>query len=126
MSTNVDSEYLHLGTDHVINLSLMQQKFPSSWKLTKIVPLHKKASQLKKENYRPVAILSPLSKILEKIVYEHIYNYFSRNKLFHSSLHGYMKDRSTVTALLSMYDKWVKAGHLVDMSAPVDLVSPRS
>ena len=110
---------------HVINLSLMQQKFPSSWKLTKIVPLHKKASQLKKENYRPVAILSPLSKILEKIVYEHIYNYFSRNKLFHSSLHGYMKDRSTMTALLSMYDK-VSCVVIVDMSAAFDLVSPRS
>ena len=25
---------------HVINSSLMQHKFPSSWKLTKIVPLH--------------------------------------------------------------------------------------
>ena len=117
---------------HVINLSIMQQKFPSSWKLTKIVPLHKKSSQLKKENYRPVAILSPLSKILEKILYEHIYDYFSRNKLFHPSLHGYRKDRSTMTALLSMYDKWIKAAHLeqvtgvvlVDLSAAFDLVSP--
>ena len=117
---------------HVISLSLMQQKFPTIWKYTKIVPLHKKGSQLKKENYRPVAILSPLSKILEKIIYEHIYDYFSRNKLFHPSLHGYMKDRSTMTALLTMYDKWVKAAHLgrvtgvvlVDLSAAFDLVSP--
>ena len=117
---------------HVITLSIMQQKFPTGWKYTKIVPLHKKDSQLKRENYRPVAILSPLSKVLEKIMYEHIYDYFSRNKLFHPSLHGYRRDRSTMTALLSMYDKWVKAASkgqvngvvLVDLSAAFDLVSP--
>ena len=117
---------------HVITLSVLQEKFPTSWKYTKIVPLHKKKSPLKRENYRPVAILSPLSKVLEKIFYEHIYNYFDRNNLFHPSLHGYRRGRSTMTALLSMYDKWVQAATkgqvsgvvLVDLSAAFDLVSP--
>ena len=45
---------------HVISLSMMQRKFPTCWKYTKIVPLHKKKSRLYRENYRPVAIL-PLS-----------------------------------------------------------------
>ena len=90
---------------HIICLSIMQNKFPTCWKFTKIVPLHKKKSQLKRENYRPVAILSPLSKVLEKVVYSQIYSYFERNKLFHPSLHGYRRDRSTMTALISMYEK---------------------
>ena len=102
------------------------------WKFTKIVPLHKKKSTLKRENYKPVAIISPLSKVLEKIIYEHIYDHFDRNKLFLPSLHGYRKGRSTMTALLSMYDKWVLAADkgqvsgavLVDLSAAFDLVSP--
>ena len=117
---------------HVISLSIMQQKFPTSWKFTKIVPLHKKNSALHRENYRPVAILSPLSKVLEKAVYEVIYSYFERNNLFHPSLHGYRRDRSTMTALLSMYEKWVKAATLgqvsgvvlVDLSAAFDLIMP--
>ena len=118
------AEYIAGPLHHVITLSIMQQKFPSGWKFTKIVPLHKKKSQLKREHYRPVAILSPLSKVLEKIVYEQIYNYFEKNKLFHPSLHGYRRSRSTMTALLSMYDKWVTAARdgqvsgvvLVDLS----------
>ena len=126
------SNYIAGPLHHVITLSIMQQKFPLGWKYTKLVPLHKKDSTLKPGNYRPVAILSPLSKILEKVIYEHIYNYFSRNKLFHSSLHGYRGGRSTMTALLTMYDKWVKAANksqvsgvvLVDLSAAFDLVSP--
>ena len=117
---------------HVITLSILQQKFPDTWKLTKIVPLHKKKSTLKKENYRPVAILSPLSKVLEKVLHEQVYHYFERNTLFHPSLHGYRQGRSTMTALLSMYDKWVTAASqgklsgvvLVDLSAAFDLVSP--
>ena len=126
------SDYLAEPLHHVISLSIMQQKFPSCWKLTKIVPLHKKQSTLRPENYRPVAILSPLSKVLEKVVYEQIYRYFSQNKIFHPALHGYRGGRSTTTALLTMYDKWVKASSkgqlsgvvLVDLSAAFDLVSP--
>ena len=70
-----------------------------------IVPFHKKQSVLKKENYRPVAILSPVSKVLEKVVHKQIYEYLENNKIFHESLHGYRKNRSTLTALLTMYDK---------------------
>ena len=110
----------------------MQNRFPSCWKLTKIVPLHKKGCVLSKQNYRPVAILSPLSKVLEKAIFEQIYDYFHRNKLFHPALHGYRVNRSTTTALLSMYEKWVCAASegrltgvvLVDLSAAFDLVTP--
>ena len=81
-------------------------------------------------NYRPVAILSPLSKVLEKVIYKQIYNYFSYNKIFHSSLHGYRQNRSTQTALLQLYDHWVRSAAqgqvsgvvLLDLSAAFDLV----
>ena len=117
---------------HIITLSILQQRFPSQWKYSKVLPLHKKDSTLKAKNYRPVAILSPLSKILEKIVYEQLYNYFSRNRILHPNLHGYRKHRSTLTALLQMYDRWVQAAAqgqvsgavLLDLSAAFDLVSP--
>ena len=46
---------------HIVTLSILQQRFPSSWKLSKVIPLHKKGCTLDKQNYRPVAILSPLS-----------------------------------------------------------------
>ena len=118
---------------HIITLSIMQRRFPTSWKLTKIIPLHKKLNRLDPKNYRPVALLSPLSKILEKIIYTQIYNYFSNNKIFHSSLHGYRQHRSTQTALLQLYDLWVRAAGqgqvsgvvLLDLSAAFDLVDPQ-
>ena len=115
---------------HIITLSLMQCKFPSSWKFSKLIPLHKKGSKLDMKNYRPVAILSPISKILEKVVFEQIYRYFKINKIFHPNLHGFRENRSTQTALMTMYDRWVRAASdgnisgavLLDLSAAFDLV----
>ena len=99
-SVKVAADIIDKPLHHIITLSILQKKFPSSWKLSKVIPLHKKGSKLERKNYRPVAILSPLSKMLEKIIYEQIYEYFSRNKIFHSDLHGYRKYRSTKTALV--------------------------
>ena len=89
---------------HLITLSVMQCKFPCSWKQTKIVPVHKKGVCTEISNYRPIAILSPLGKIIEKAVYLQIYGYFTRNKLFHSNLHGFRSKRSTQTALIQMHE----------------------
>ena len=64
----LDNYAVKLSADHIaeplhyiITLSLMQRRFPTGWKFTKVIPLHKKLSQLEMSNYRPVAILSPLS-----------------------------------------------------------------
>ena len=112
---------------HIINKTRHILKF------SKIISLHKSAklSSTERKSYRPVAILSPLSKIIEKAVYMQIYDYFTRNRILHPSLHGYRKNRSTQTALLEMYDRWVQAAHngklsgavLLDLSAAFDLVS---
>ena len=104
--------------------------FPTSWKLVKIVTLHEKGSTLDKKNYRPVALLSPLGKILEKIIYEQVYGYFTINGIFHDNLHGYRQHRSTQTALIQMYERWFQAAIkqkmsgviLLDLSAAIDLV----
>ena len=128
ISADVIAEPLH----HIITLSILQKKFPSCWKYGKIIPLHKKECPLQAKNYRPVTILSPLSKVLERLIFEQLYDYFTRNHLFHSNLHGYRKNRSTQTAMIQMYDRWVKAAVagqvsgvvLLDLSAAFDLVDP--
>ena len=131
-SVKLATEFIAQPVHHIITLSIMQSKFPQSWKFSKVLPLHKKLDRLERKNYRPVAILSPLSKVIEKVVYEQVYSYFSSNQLFHPNLHGYRKNRSTQTALLQMYDRWVRAASdgqlsgvvLLDLSAAFDLVDP--
>ena len=54
----------------IINQSLFRGIFPDSLKLGKIIPIHKKNELDKFENYRPISILSSISKIFEKVVYK--------------------------------------------------------
>ena len=129
-SLKISAKFVALPIHHIITLSIMQQQFPSAWKLSKVLPLHKKGCTLERNNYRPVSILSPISKVIERVVYEQIYSYFARNKLFHANVMGFRRNRSTLTSILQMYDRWVQgAGEsmisgvvFLDLSAAFDLV----
>ena len=116
---------------HIINLSIRKGYFPKAWKIAKTLPLHKKGSKQLASQYRPISLLSKLSLVYEKIIHEQISNYFTINNLFHQNQHGYLKNRSCMTALLTIYDKWVRSindkklvGVLcMDLTAAFDLVS---
>ena len=115
----------------VINLSLTTHSFPENWKLAKIIPLFKKNDPLQPKNYRPVALLPVLSKILERVVFKQITEYLDVNKLLHPSHHGSRAGHSTTTAIIEMYDSWINgmeqnemsAVMMLDLSAAFDLVN---
>ena len=65
------------------------------------MPLYKKDDNTLFSNYRPMSILSSLSKIFEKFVYSQLYAYFESNKLLYSSRRGH----STEFAALELIDK---------------------
>ena len=87
---------------HIINLSIAHSEFPSSWKLSKVVPLLKKGDPLVPSNYRPVALLPIFSKILEKVVFLQLVKYLDSNGLLHPNHHGSRIGHNTATALLQM------------------------
>ena len=129
-SLKIAAEVIAPSVHHIVSLSIMQRRFPSAFKYAKVLPLHKKLCPLQRQNYRPVSILSPLSKVLERVIYEQIYDYFSKFSIFHPNLMGFRKNRSTLTAVLQMYDRWVCGAMdgkingviLLDLSAAFDLV----
>ena len=53
---------------HIFNLSLDKGIFPPNLKTSRIVPVFKSGDPKVCDNYRPSALVSTLSKILEKIV----------------------------------------------------------
>ena len=115
---------------HIVNLSILQSIFLDKFKIAKVVPLHKKDDKLNPKNYRPVAILPVISKILERVIYLQITEYFHENDLLHPNHHGYRKNHNTTTALLQMYDNWVETDDrgeysavcFLDLSAAFDVV----
>ena len=102
---NIDlfSNKLHID----VNKSLTSSIFPSNLKLASVTPTHKSGSRLNISNYRPVSILSPISKIFEKVIYYQI-NKFMNDKLS-PYLCGFSKNHSAQNCLLLMIEKWRKS-----------------
>jgi hypothetical protein len=57
---------------HIFNLSLNSGDFPSKLKNSRIVPIFKAGNSENCDNYRPISLLSSLSKVLEKIVQKNL------------------------------------------------------
>ena len=81
--------------------------FPLNQKLADISPIFKNDQRLFKENYRPVSILSALSKISEKLMLYQIDEYM-RDKLS-IYLCGFRKGISAQNCLLLLVEKWRKS-----------------
>ena len=56
--------------------SVLYSIFPSPMKNAIITPMYKKGTETSKDNYRPVCILSNISKIYEGLMFKQISEYF--------------------------------------------------
>ena len=90
----------------LINNCLKEGVFPDDLKLADITPIFKKEDSLNKENYRPISILSHLSKVFERILYKQI-DSFMKNK-FSPYLCGFRKNHNAQYSLLKMIENWKK------------------
>lgn len=84
---------------HIINTSFQRGIFPDDLKHIIIRPIYKKGEKSKFENYRPIALISNISKIFEKIVLARMVTFLDKNKLLNTNQNGYIRGRSTTRAL---------------------------
>ena len=60
---------LYIPISIISEISLNSGSFPNIWKQANVVPVFKKGDNNCKSNYRPISLLSNLSKFLEWLVY---------------------------------------------------------
>ena len=54
---------------YILNQSLFRGKVPQKMKIAKVIPIFKKGQKDSVNNYRPISLLTSISKILERLVY---------------------------------------------------------
>lgn len=86
---------------HIINVSFETGKFPEALKVNKIIPLHKKNDTHLVENYRPVALSSVFSKILEYSFLSRLQNFFNKFNIINKEQYGFRAGLSTADAILN-------------------------
>ena len=69
-------------------------------KIAKVTPIFKGGNNLQAENGRPISILPLVWKILEKFMYNRVYNHFVENKLLFPKQFDFQINRSTEHAIL--------------------------
>ena len=74
--------------------------------MARLVPIYKKGPRYLAENYRPISILPANSKIMERLLYDQIYQYLSDNSLLSQHQFGFRKSHSTASALLDSTNSW--------------------
>ena len=94
-------EQISIPIARVFNLSLKEGVIPFKWKETNIIPLFKKGSSNKSDNYRPVSLTSVICKLLERLIKDHMVDFLVRHKLLNSSQHGFIKAMSCLTNMIT-------------------------
>ena len=61
---------------YLIHFSFIKGAFPNVLKTAQILPTFKKGDKTEMNNYRPISLISNVSKILEKLMYERLYIFF--------------------------------------------------
>ena len=56
-------------------------QFPNEWKKAIVVPGHKKGKKQVSKNYRPVLLHPIYGKIIERLIYNNLYEFFIKNDL---------------------------------------------
>ena len=77
---------------------------PDEMKFARVRPFFKKNSQLDVSNYRPVSILSIVSKILERSISIQLIDFIKENNLLYEYQSGFRGSYSTDTCLIHLLD----------------------
>jgi len=90
--------YLNLSpiVTYLFNASLFLGQFPAILKESFVLPLYKgKGQRSDPSSYRPITILSPLSKLFEKLVHDKVVRFLRFQNLISPCQHGFRGCYST-------------------------------
>jgi len=113
----------------LFNMILDTGIIPSTWKIAKIIPVHKKGDINKVENFRPVSNINSISKVFELTILQR-FEQLDQDLMLGSFQHGFRKEHGTDTAIaevVNMISEGSDEGDLVgvylaDLTAAFDLL----
>ena len=90
---------------HVLNLSIVKGIFPDDLKIARVTPVFKGGDEKDLENYRPISVLPCFSKILERIMYNRLYNHLIKSNILYPKQFGFQKGHSTGYAIIHLINQ---------------------
>ena len=86
---------------HIFNLSWSSHSFPSIWKTSSIIPIHKMGKPLDSPaSFRPISLTSCVSKLFERIILSRLLFFLESNSILSPRQAGFRPGRSTLDQVL--------------------------
>jgi len=83
------------------NKSLTLGKYPTAWKISKVVPIFKKkGSPSVMSNYRPISVVNVFSKVIEILFQRRLMNYLEKKNYFSCFQFGFRESSSVQLAIV--------------------------
>ena len=128
---NTFHKTISVPLSNLFNLSFETGIHPEPTKIPNVIPVHKKGSQLESNNYRPISLISNISKIIEKLVHKRLNSFLESNSLFYEQQFGFRNNHSTNHALIQITEKIRQAldkneyacGTFIDLQKAFDTVN---
>jgi hypothetical protein len=116
---------------HICNLSISTGVFPDAFKKALVHPIHKGGSKVDLSNYRPISVLTAMSKVLEKILNNRLLSYLHKFDILAENQYGFRAGLSTEDGVLELTEFIAKnidnkakvIGTFLDLSKAFDTVS---
>jgi len=109
ISTNLlkrNAIHLYEPLASVVNISFRTGRFPQALLTSKIVPVFKnKGERTDKNNYRPIALTSVFSKLLEKLFMKRLRIYIKEAGILSPKQYGFQEGMSTIDAILDAVER---------------------
>ena len=94
----------------LFNMCLNESCFPDSWKVSSVVSVFKNVGERSAaKNYRPVSLLSVVSKVFEKLVNDRTVDYLENCGLFSDFQYSFRSSQSTANLLTVVSDRIARA-----------------
>ena len=116
-------DYIHVPLLYSFNSCFRSGIFPDLLKLAKVFPIFKKGSKLDIGNYRPISILSQISKILEKLCCNRLSRFLVNCDILPSAQYCFRRNISTSHALHNLDQNQFSMGIFIDLRKAFDYVS---
>lgn len=89
----------------IFNLCFASGTFPGCFKHATVIPIFKKGDASNMTNYRPIALLPFISKIIERCIYNRLNEFAVENNILSSNQFGFRKGKSTQDAIFLLTEQ---------------------
>ena len=87
----------------LFNLCIENGFFPSTLKLAKVIPIYKSGKHCSPNNYRPISLLSPVSKVFEGLISKRLLGFLNENNIIADQQFGFGKKHATTHVVTDVY-----------------------